>query len=73
MVWSELPDEWYERDSHSLVADYPAMSFVFVSKYQKYKSVELGDQLIPWVHKTPFPFPDEWIVKELNEESSSLS
>ena len=34
----------------------------------KYKSVELGDQLIPWVHKTPFPFPEEWIVKELNED-----
>ena len=29
------------------LANYPAMSFVFVSrhKYQKYKSVEFGDQL----------------------------
>ena len=39
------------------IADCPAMSFVFgcclsTNKYQKYKSVELGDQLL-WGHRLP--------------------
>ena len=46
-IIKELPDSPESPGLPESLADCPAMSFVFVCwhKYQKYKSVELGDQL----------------------------
>ena len=37
---------WNHDESDSWLADFPAMSFVFVCGHHKYKSVKLGDQLM---------------------------